>query len=352
MKTIGELAALVDGEVVRGNLDLEILRVMPTDRADDGAVTFVTRPEYFASLANTNASAVMIAPDVLERDDVAIPDRVAVIAVAKPYVAFARAAQVFAGRVPAPTGVHPSSVVEPGAKVAESAAIGAFCYVGKDAVVGDGAVLYPGVHVEEGSSVGAGTVLYNHVVIRHGCTIGDRCILHPGVVIGSDGFGFALSLDTKGKPSHEKIPQVGDVVIGDDVEIGSNACVDRGALGSTSIGDGAKIDNLVQIGHNVEIGRGSILVAQSGVAGSSVLGDGAILGAQSGISGHLNVGAGAIVYGQAGVMRDVPEGVQVAGTPAEPKREFFKTVLRIGKLDSLFSRVKRLETLVSDEGEE
>ncbi len=284
--------------------------------------------------------------------DIAIPDRVAVIAVAKPYVAFARAAQVFAGRVPAPEGVHPSAVIEETAVVREGAAIGAFCYVGRGAEIADGAVLYPGAHVEEGATVGSGTVLYNHVVIRHGCIVGARCILHPGVVIGSDGFGFALSLDDGGKPSHEKIPQVGNVVIGDDVEIGSNACVDRGALGSTQIGDCVKIDNLVQIGHNVQIGRGSILVAQCGVAGSSELGEGVMLGAQAGISGHLKVGSGAVVYGQAGVMRDVPERTQVAGSPAEPKREFFKAVLRVGKLDSLFSRVKKLEALVSDEGEE
>ncbi len=348
--TVAELAALVGGELVRGDGALQILRVMPTDRADHGAVTFVTRPEYIAKLADTKASAVILAPDLLERDDVDIPAQVAIIAAKKPYVAFAKAAQLLAKKVPAPVGVHASAVIEPGAEIGPDVAIGPFCVIGGGAKIGAGAVLYPGVHVEAEATVGAGSVLYNHVVVRHGCTVGARCILHPGVVIGSDGFGFALSMNEEGVPSHEKIPQVGDVVVEDDVEIGSNSCVDRGALGSTTIGVGTKIDNLVQIGHNVRVGRGAILVAQSGVAGSSTLEDGVILGAQSGISGHLTIGAGAVVLGQAGVMKDLEPKAQVAGTPAEPKRDFFRSVLRVGKLDSLFSRVKKLEALASREG--
>ncbi|MEQ9498122.1 MAG: UDP-3-O-(3-hydroxymyristoyl)glucosamine N-acyltransferase [Deltaproteobacteria bacterium] len=348
--TVAELAALVDGELVRGDGALPILRVMPTDRADQGAVTFVTRPEYLAMLAGTNASAVIIAPDVLERDDVSIPEQVAVIAAKKPYVAFAKAAQLLAKKVPAPVGVHPAAVIEDGAELGADVAIGAFCVIGRGAKIGDGAVLYPGVHVEAESTVGAGSVLYNHAVVRHGCQVGARCILHPGVVVGSDGFGFALSVDESGVPAHHKIPQVGDVVLEDDVEIGSNSCIDRGALGSTTIGTGTKIDNLVQIGHNVTIGRGAILVAQSGVAGSSTLEDGVILGAQAGISGHLTIGAGAVVHGQAGVMKDLEPKAQVAGTPAEPKGVFFRKVVRLTKLDSLFSRVKKLEALASREG--
>lgn len=348
--TVAELAALVDGELVRGDGALQISSVMPTDRAEHGAVTFVTRPEYVAKLATTAASAVIIAPDVLARNDIDIPEQVAIIAAKKPYVAFAKAAQWFAKKVPAPVGVHASAVIEDGVELGADVAIGPFCVIGRGAKIRDGAVLYPGVHVEADSSVGAGSVLYNHVVVRHGCTIGARCILHPGVVIGSDGFGFALSMNEDGVPSHEKIPQVGDVVIEDDVEIGSNSCVDRGALGSTAIAAGTKIDNLVQIGHNVRIGRGAILVAQSGVAGSSTLEDGVILGAQAGISGHLTIGAGAVVHGQAGVMRDLEPKAQVVGSPAEPKRDFFRSVLRIGKLDTLFARVKKLEAAASREG--
>jgi UDP-3-O-[3-hydroxymyristoyl] glucosamine N-acyltransferase len=224
-------------------------------------------------------------------------------------------------------------------------AIGPFVYVGPRARIGAGAVLHPGVHVQADASVGAGSVLYDHVVVRHGCHVGARCLLHPGVVIGADGFGFAP--DARGPvPVHVKIPQVGDVVIEDDVEIGANSCVDRAALGTTRIGAGTKIDNLVQVGHNAELGPGCILVAQSGVAGSSRLGAAVTLGAQSGISGHLRIGAGSVIYGQSGVMKDLPPSSHAMGSPATTKAEFFKSVVRQGKLDSLFARVKKLEALL------
>ncbi|MCA9549322.1 MAG: UDP-3-O-(3-hydroxymyristoyl)glucosamine N-acyltransferase [Myxococcales bacterium] len=340
--SVGELAALVDGTVVRGDPRVRVRRVMPTDLAEPDAITFVSRPKFLASLQGTQAAAVMLAPDVAASEAHRIPDDVVIMAVERPYVAYARAAQALAGEVPAPEGWHPSAVVEPGAEVAEDAALGPFVYVGPGAVVGAGAVLYPGVHVHAAARVGPGAVLYDHVVVRHGCRVGARCILHAGVVIGSDGFGFAQDPGEDGV-EHIKIPQLGDVELEADVEIGANTCVDRGALGTTRIGRGTKIDNLVQIGHNVEIGPGSILVAQSGVAGSSVLGREVILGAQSGISGHLTVGDRSLVHGQAGVMEDLPEGSVVVGSPAEDKREFFKSVVRTRKLGGLYDRVKELE---------
>ena len=340
--SVGELAGLVDGTVVRGDPEVRVRRVMPTDLAESDAITFVSRARFIASLANTEAAAVMLAPDVAQTEAHRIPASVVIVAVERPYVAYARAAQALAGQVPAPEGWHPSAVVEPGAEVAEDAALGPFVYVGPGAAVGAGAVLYPGVHVHSGSRIGPGAVLYDHVVVRHDCRVGARCILHPGVIIGSDGFGFAQEPGEEGV-HHIKIPQLGDVEVEADVEIGANSCVDRGALGTTRIGRGTKIDNLVQIGHNVQIGPGAILVAQSGVAGSTVLGREVILGAQSGVSGHLTVGDRALIHGQAGVMEDLPEGAVVVGAPAVDKREFFKTVVRTRKLGSLFDRVKELE---------
>lgn len=352
-KTVAELATLVGGELLRGDGSRVVQRVMPTDRADAGAVTFITKAKYLPSLATTQAAAVILQPDLLQREDVSVPEHVAVIGAARPYVAFARAAQALAERVPAPLGVHPAAVVEPTAEVGEGVALGPFVYVGPGATIGEGAVLYAGVHVEAGARIGPGSVLYNHVVVRHGCTVGARCVLHPGVVIGSDGFGFALDgeVAADGAPVHVKIPQVGDVVLEDDVELGANTCVDRGALGTTRIGAGTKIDNLVQIGHNVELGPGCVLVAQSGVAGSSRLGRGVVLGAQAGISGHLEIGERVMVYGQAGVMHDLPPGSHVLGSPAVPKGEFFRSVARIAKLDSLFARVKKLERLFGRESD-
>jgi UDP-3-O-[3-hydroxymyristoyl] glucosamine N-acyltransferase len=347
-KTVRELAAIVGGELLRGDPSALVRRVMPTGEALEDAVTFVTKQKYLPTLATTRAAAVMLAPDMLAKDGVTIPSRTAVIRVERPYVAFARAAQVFAAKVPAPVGVHASAVIDPDARIGAEVAIGPFAYVARGAVIEDGVVLYPGVHVEEGARVGAGSVLYNHVVIRHGCVVGARCIVHPGAVIGSDGFGFAQDQDPgeASAKTHVKIPQLGIVEVGEDVEIGANCCVDRATLGTTRISAGTKIDNLVQIGHNVEIGPGCIIVAQSGIAGSSKLGKGVILAAQSGVSGHLELGDGAVVYGQSGIADDVPAGERVMGSPAVSQSEHIRSLIRLRKLDSLFSRVKKLERLL------
>jgi UDP-3-O-[3-hydroxymyristoyl] glucosamine N-acyltransferase len=344
-RTLGELAEIVGGRLLRGDPNRTVRRVMPVEGALEDSVTFVTRQKYLPLLENTRAGAVMISPD-FEGEKIA--STTAVIAVRQPYVAFAKAAQTFAGAVPGPmSGVHASAVVDPSAEIGPRVAIGAFVVIGPGAVIGEGAILHPGVHIGAGARVGDGSVLYDHVVIRHGCTVGARCVLHPGVVIGADGFGFAQEVEDE-EVRHLKIPQTGDVVIEDEVEIGANSCVDRGALGSTRIGTGTKIDNLVQIGHNVEVGPRCILVAQSGVAGSSRLGKAVTMGAQSGISGHVEVGEGVLVYGKAGVINDVPAGQKVSGAPAVAASEFFRNVVRIGKLDEFFSRLKKVEKLVGD----
>lgn len=349
--SVGALADRLGGEVLRGDPSVVVRRVMPTDLAEPDALTFVTKRQYVAALKGSRAAAVMLTKKMAEAELADIPEPVVVLAVARPYVAYARAAQLLAGRAPAPEGRHPSAVVEEGAEVADDAALGPFVFVGAGAKVGAGAVLYPGAHVHAGAEVGAGTVLYDHVVIRHGCRVGARCILHPGVVVGADGFGFAQDRG-EGGVEHVKIPQQGDVELEDDVELGANVCVDRGALGTTRIGRGSKVDNLVQIGHNVEIGPGAILVAQSGVAGSSRLGREVTLGAQAGVSGHLSIGDGALVYGQAGVMHDLPAGAHVVGAPAVGKREFFANVVRTKKLGELFDRVKKLERRLASEEDE
>lgn len=345
MYALAELAEIIGGTITRGDPKLLIQRVMPADAALEDAITFVVKPKFLEKLAASRAGAVMISPELVSRAS-ALPEKMAIVSVAQPYTAFARAAQIFAAKVPAPLGVHASAVLDESASIGASVAIGPFVYVGPRAAIGDGAVLYAGVHVEAGARVGAGSVLYNHVVVRHGCTVGARNILHPGVVIGSDGFGFAQAAPE----DHVKIPQTGTVELGDDVEIGSNSCVDRATFGATRIGAGTKIDNLVQIGHNVEVGPGCILVAQSGVAGSSKLGAGVVLAAQSGVSGHLEVGDRAVVCGQAGVMDDVPAGERVMGSPSVPQKDHFRSLVRIRALDALFDRVKKLELLIRSRG--
>lgn len=353
-KTVHELAEIVGGKLVGGDPTKLIRRVMPTDTAIEDAVTFVTKPRYLALLPSTRAGAVMLSADMLDRQAPVVPEGTAIIRVASPYVAFARAAQALASRIPGPIGVHPAAAIDPAAKIGRGVAVGPFVYVGPRADVGDGVVLYPGVHIEAEATVGPGSVLYNHVVVRHRCRVGARCIIHPGVVIGSDGFGFAQP-ESEGSSFAErnvKIPQVGDVVIEDDVEIGSNTCIDRATLGTTRIGAGTKIDNLVQIGHNVEVGPGCILVAQSGVAGSARLGRGVTIAAQAGVSGHIEIGDRVTLYGQAGLAHDVPPDQKLMGSPAQPQTEFLRNAIRVRKLDALFSRVRKLERLMGGTGDE
>jgi UDP-3-O-[3-hydroxymyristoyl] glucosamine N-acyltransferase len=338
-KTVAELAQIAKGKLIRGDGSVRVMRVAPTDAATADAITFVSNPKYLPYLKTTEAAALLIAPEAL--DGTELPPHLAVIATASPYAAFARVAQALVDRVPQPEGVHPSAVIDRSASIGAGASIGPFVLVGLNASIGEGAVLHAGVHVEANASIGAGTILYNHAVVRHGCKVGSQCILHPGVVVGSDGFGFAQD-----GGEHVKIPQVGDVVIEDEVEIGANCCIDRGALGSTRIGAGTKIDNLVQIAHNVQIGERCIVVAQAGIAGSSKLGRSVILAAQAGVVGHVEIGDGARVLGQSGVMRSVPAGESMMGSPAVPQKEHFRTLIHIGKLDSLFKRVKKLERLL------
>ncbi len=338
-RTVAELAKIARGELIRGDGSTTVTRVAPADSASEGAITFVAKPEYLPFLKTTAASALLIDPGAL--DGVQLPERLAVIATPTPYAAFARVSQALAERPPQPDGVHASAAIDPSAVLGAGVSIGPFVFVGPGAVVGEGAVLHAGAHVEGDASIGAGTILYNHVVVRHGCRVGAQCILHPGVVVGSDGFGFA-----EDQGEHVKIPQVGSVEIEDCVEIGANSCIDRGALGLTRIGEGTKIDNLVQVGHNVQIGPRCILVAQSGIAGSSRLGRSVILAAQAGVVGHVELGDEVRVLGQSGIMRSVPAGESMMGSPAVPQKEHFRTLVLLGKLDSLFKRVKKLERLL------
>ena len=345
-RTIAEVAALVGGRIVHGSGAGRITRVMPIDGASQDAISFVTKQKFLPVLASTKAGAVMTSAKLWSEGEISPPSSTAIILVEHPYAAFAKAAQLFARPIPVPeTGVHPSAAVDPSAKVADDARIGPFVLIGAGATIGARAVLHAGAHVHDGAWIGEDTVLFDHAVVRHGCTIGARCILHPGVVIGADGFGFAQEMADE-EVVHLKIPQTGMVVVEDDVEIGANACVDRAALGITRIGAGTKIDNLVQVGHNVEIGAACLLVAQSGVAGSSRLGPRVTLGAQSGISGHVDVGEGVTVFGQAGVMSDVEPHTKMAGTPARPAAEFFRTVVRLTKLEELSRKLKALEKLI------
>ncbi len=329
MKTVQEIADLVGGRL-HGDGTLEIRTVGSLERATRGALAYA-EGKHLAKVAATGASCVLI-------PDVALPDRT-VIVVDKPRVAFARAAQwLLPPRLPAP-GVHETAVVAPDAALGEYVSIGPWTVVEAGAAVGDGTVILPGGYVGAGATIGADCILYPRVALYPGATVGDRVILHAGVVIGSDGFGFVFDGERQ-----IKVPQVGSAQIGDDVEIGANACIDRGALDETIVADGVKIDNLCHLGHNVRIGNHSIISAQTGIAGSSTVGREAIIGGQVGIADYCRIDDHGIVGAQCGIpsRKRVPSGQPFWGTPARPLKDIKKQQGYIHRLPRMAAEIASL----------
>jgi UDP-3-O-[3-hydroxymyristoyl] glucosamine N-acyltransferase len=288
-------------------------------------------------LRRTLASAVIAAPAVS-----GIP--CAVLRTPEPYVTFARALGLFANTWRPPAGIHRLALVEPGAVVAADASIGPFVVVSEGARIGARTILYPHVSVGRDAEIGADCVIHAHVSIRERVALGDRVVLQDGVVIGADGYGFARRRDG----THEKIPQLGGVIIEDDVEIGANTAVDRPAVGETRIGAGSKIDNLVQIAHGVQVGRNVLLAAQVGVAGSSVIEDQVTLAGQVGVAGHLTVGKGTIATAQTGIPNSIEPGSFVSGYPAIPNRDWLKSSAVFRKLPELRRLLGDLERRIAE----
>ncbi len=337
-RRLADLAALVGGEV-RGDGGLGITGVATLAEAGPDQLSFVTNARYRRQAETSRAGALLVGPgvEVAGRTLLVAPD---------PYLALAR---ILAELHPAPQvapGVHPTAVVAAGAVVDPAAHVAAHAVVGEGSRIAAGAVVGAGSVIGRDCAVGEGTVLHPRVVLYDRTVVGARCILHGGVVLGSDGFGFASH-----GGRHEKIPQVGRVVVEDEVEIGANSTVDRATLAETRIGAGTKIDNLVQVGHNVTIGRGCILVSQSGIAGSSELGDYVVVAGQSGVAGHLKVGAGVRVAAKSAVLQDVEAGLQVAGTPAVPAGKWRRQQALLGRLEEIHRRLLALEASLAGGGE-
>ncbi len=336
--SLAELAAELGGHIEPAEASsrpAEIVGVRGVDDAGPEHLSFVSNRRYVRRLAHTRAAAVLV--------DHSTPARGAtVIRVDDPYLAFARALELF-HPVPAPQpGVHPSAVVAPDA-VVEGVEIRALAYVGPGAVVGKGTVVHPGVHVGAGSSVGRDCVLMANAVLCDGCELGDRVVLNPGAVVGAEGFGFAPTAT-----GHVKIPQVGRAVVESDVELGANTCVDRAALGETRVGRGTKADNLVQIGHAVRVGEHALLVAYSAIAGSTRLGRFVTLAAKTLVLGHLNIGDGAQVGAGSMVTSDVEPGGKVTGYPAFEHRSWRRAALSLRELPGVLRRLRALEEHLGD----
>lgn len=320
--TLGEIARLCDAEGETARADRLFTGVAPLQSAGPEEVSFLDNRRYAGLLAATQAGAVILHPDFAGQ----APAGTATIVTTEPYVGWAKVAALFHPSPPGAAGVHPAAVIDPTASIAASAEIGAGAVIGAGAEIGAGAVIGALAVIGPGVVVGPGCRIGAHVTLSH-ALLGAGCVIYPGARIGQDGFGFAI-----GKAGFTPVPQLGRVVLGNGVEIGANTTIDRGSAQDTVIGDGVHIDNLVQIGHNVSIGRASVIVAQAGVSGSTMIGEQVMIAAQAGLTGHLSIGAGARIGAQSGVMADVAAGQEVLGAPAQPAKAFFREVVTLRKL--------------------
>ncbi|HLC42061.1 MAG TPA: UDP-3-O-(3-hydroxymyristoyl)glucosamine N-acyltransferase [Methylomirabilota bacterium] len=329
-RSLGALATAL-GASLEGDPTMLVRGVAPLGEAGPDQISFVTSSKAVAEAQSTRAGALVVskefsgAPCALLRCD-------------DPQLAVIMLLRVFHPALPVPPGVHPTAIVSDSATIDQSARIGPCAVVEAGARIGAEARLFPYVYIGEGSVVGDGSVLYPGVVVREGVRLGRRVIVHSGAVLGADGFGYAFD----GR-AHQKIPQVGGVVIEDDVEIGANTTIDRASVGNTTVRKGAKIDNLVQIAHHVTVGEHTVIAAQTGIAGSTQIGNRVILAGQVGIHDHVRVGDGAMVAGQSGITKDVPAGAQVMGFPARPAAEARKTYGAMPRLPELIKTVRALE---------
>ena len=333
--TAAAIARQLQGEVL-GDGNIVLKGFAPADRAQSGDLTFAENENYFARAEQSAASAI-IAPGPFTSM------KKTVIRVADARVAFARVLPLFFPEPAFAPGIHPSAVVAKSATIDPSAHVGPQCVVGENVCIGARSVLQGLNFVGTGCQLGEDVRLFPNVTLYAHTEIGDRVRIHAGTVIGSDGFGYVLD-----GAAHRKVPQIGNVVIRDDVEIGGNVTVDRGALGPTVIGAGTKIDNLVQIGHNVNLGEHCLLVSQVGIAGSTKLGNYVILGGQAGLAGHLKIGNKVSVAAQSGVMHNIKDGEKWWGTPAQPDRQTKRQLIAMQHLPELLRRVAELERRQND----
>ncbi len=327
---LSAIASALGATLDNGNPDLEINGVAGIEEATAGQITFIANPKYVAAAKTTAASAILVGQDfpagstALLRSD-------------NPYLAFARAIDLFYQAPHYPPGIHHTAIIASSARLGAHAHVGAYVVIGEEVQIGDDAVLLPHVVIYRGAHIGKNFLAHAHAVVREFCTLGDNVILQNGAVIGADGFGFARDGER-----WQKIAQSGPAILESEVEVQANACVDRASIGETRVSRGAKIDNLAQVGHGSAVGENSLLCAQVGLAGSSVIGKNAILAGQAGVAGHCRVGDNVIVTAQSGTHGDIPAGSVVSGSPAFDNKQWLRAVAVFSRLPELARALRRL----------
>jgi UDP-3-O-[3-hydroxymyristoyl] glucosamine N-acyltransferase len=331
---LSDIASALDATLENGNPETEITGVAGIEEAASGQITFVANSTYAAAAKITSASAVIVSQDFP-----AIPT--GMLRSKNPYLAFARAINLFYKAPRYEAGVHPTAVIAATAKIGANAHVAAYVVIDDDVEIGDDAVLLPHVVIYRGARIGKNFFAHAHAVVREDCRLGDNVILQNGVIVGCDGFGFARDGQHRDH-RWEKITQSGLAVLEDDIEVQANSCIDRASVGETRIARGAKIDNLVQVGHGSAVGENTLLCAQVGLAGSTVIGKDVILAGQVGVAGHCNVGDGVIVTAQSGTHGDIPPGTMVSGSPAFDHKQWLRAVSIFNKLPELAKAVRNL----------
>lgn len=345
--TIREIAEWLGGEIVGGNVEceIEINRVAKIEEATYGSLTFLANQKYEKHLGTTNASAVLVSRK-LDLKKIESRASLIFICVDDPYIAFLRVLKRLTPTIdPFTSGIHSSAIIAPNAIVGENVSIGAYAVIGENAIIGSNTRIGEGCVIGIQAKVGSDCLLYPNVVVYHQCILGNRVILHSGVVVGSDGFGFAPKPDG----TYEKIPQLGNVVIEDDVEIGANTTIDRAVLGYTHIHRGVKIDNLVQVAHNVVIGDNTVIASQTGISGSTKIGKHCMIGGQVGLSGHIEIADNTIIMAQSGIHDNIREsGKSFFGSPADEARKAQRAYIAVKMLPDMLREFTALKKKVAD----
>jgi UDP-3-O-[3-hydroxymyristoyl] glucosamine N-acyltransferase len=331
--TAKQIAEFVHGRV-EGNQQASVNAFAKIEEGHEGAISFISNPKYLHFIYQTKSTIILLNEDVkLEQ-----PVTATLIRVKNAYESVAHLLQLYESMKPRKKGIDPLAFISPSATIGEDVYVGAFAYVGDNAVIGNGTQIYPHVVVGEGAKIGNHCLLYPNVSIYHDCRLGNNVTIHSGSVIGADGFGFAPS-----EEGYEKIPQIGIVMIEDNVEIGANTCIDRSTMGQTTIHKGVKLDNLIQIAHNCEVGENTVMSAQVGLAGSTKVGRWCMFGGQAGLGGHITVGDRTQLGGQTGVLSNIKGNVQLLGSPAIEAGNWFKSSVVFRKLPEMYKQLNELQ---------